>query len=127
MSEDWAEARRRTVVTAALRAFCVTMWVIVLVALGVAVDQIGHANASVLCKHRGYAHIDHHGGKAEDDRFHLMHHELPSCDHDKHKGKADEAEHEVHDVEHDEHKLKRLEPHEHHHSKIGPHRSHHHI
>jgi hypothetical protein len=124
MTEDWQAARLKVWFSAALRAFTVTLWVITLIAAGVAVDQIARANAMGDCKHRGYAHIDHHGGKAEDDRFHLMHHELPTCDHDKHEGKADEAENEVHEAEHSEHKLKSLEPHVHHHDKLGPHEHH---
>jgi hypothetical protein len=121
-TEDSASARRSTWLTAALRAFCVSMWLIVLVALGVAAGQISRANAGIDCTHRGYAHIDHHGGKLEDDRFHLMHHELPTCDHDKHEGKADEAEYEVHEAEHG---LEHDHPHMHHHDKLGPHEHHH--
>lgn len=128
MAEDWKAAQRQVWLGAALRAFTVTMWLITLIAFGAAVSQIAHAHADVLCEHRGYAHIDHHGGKAEDDRFHLMHGELPSCDHDKHQGKADEAEHEVHDIEHAEHDLKSAEhplPRLHHHDELGPHEHHH--
>lgn len=91
------------------------------------------SHAALDCKHRGYAHIDHHGGKLEDDRYHLMHHEKVSCDGDKHEGKADEdAEEGVHDAEHDakhaephEEKHHSDEPHLHHHDKIGPHEHHH--
>lgn len=131
MAEDWARARRGTWLTAALRAFCVAMWLIVLVAAGAAFNQISSAQASIDCKHRGYAHIDHHGGKLEDDRYHLMHHEKVSCDHDKHEGKADEeADEVVHDADHSEHDLSRAEhdlPHEHHHDKLGQHEHHHKI
>lgn len=136
-AQDWNRAARSVRLTAglsrigrfargyafgvAVRAFTITMSIITLVAFGAAVSQIAHAHADVLCAHRGYAHVEHHGGKAEDDRFHIMHHELPSCDHDKHQGKADEAEHEVHDAEHAEHDL----PHLHRRDKLGPHEHHH--
>lgn len=81
----------------------------------------GVSTASVDCKHRGYAHIDHHGGKLEDDRYHLMHHEKVSCEGDKHEGKADEdAKEGEHDAERLEHDGKRLEPHEHHRKDHDP-------
>lgn len=38
------------------------------------------ASAALLCEHRSAAHIAEHGGKAEDDRWHISRAELPNCD-----------------------------------------------
>lgn len=91
----------------------------VMVAGAVIAAPAPDADAKFDCAHRGFDHAERHGGQLEDDRFHLMHHELPTC-HDKkdghHKADEDPAEaiHEGEHLEHDARKLEHLEPHEHH-------------
>lgn len=48
----------------------------VLIALPAPADS----DASVDCEHRGMEHIQRHGGKLEDDRFHIAHGERVTCD-----------------------------------------------
>lgn len=38
------------------------------------------AAPGVGCEHRGGDHIARHGGKAEDDAYHRLHHERVTCD-----------------------------------------------
>lgn len=84
MNLDWAKARRSAWLTDALRAFCVAMWLVVLVALGAAVSQISQAHADILCEHRGEAHAaQQHTTRQSDSRWHVVHGQLPTCDLDK--------------------------------------------
>jgi hypothetical protein len=51
-----------------------------------------HAHAGVLCEHRGGAHIERHGGKLEDDRFHISRGERVTCDGDTDRRDREPAE-----------------------------------
>lgn len=64
--------------TDALKAFTITMWVIVLIALGAAFAQIAHAGPT--CEPRSAEHAaQHHQTREADSRFHVLHGELPTC------------------------------------------------
>jgi hypothetical protein len=63
--------------------------------LAVSCNAPAEASAAPLCEHRGGAHIERHGGKAEDDRWHRAHGERVTCDKDK--GNEDKAPTEVHE------------------------------
>lgn len=56
---------------------------IVLVVLAGSLVLAPSANAGPLCEHRGGAHIERHGGKLEDDRFHLANGERVTCSDDR--------------------------------------------
>lgn len=100
MAEDWKAARSHVWLSAGLKAFTVTMWIITLVALGVAVGQISHAHADVLCEHRGEAHAaQQHTTREADSRWHVEHGQLPTCDLDKHD------DHQAGDEHHDDENL----------------------
>jgi hypothetical protein len=85
MIEDWDRAERSALLTAALRAFCIAMWVVVAVAAGAAFNQISQAHAdSPLCAHRGADHAaQQHTTREADSRWHVAHGQLPTCDLDK--------------------------------------------
>lgn len=110
MSEDWKAAQHQVWLSAGLRAFTVTMWVIALVALGVAAGQISHADVmceqlgqhscptpqvqaqpvGLTCTHRGEAHAaQQHTTREADSRWHVEHGQLPTCDLDSDKSHDD--------------------------------------
>lgn len=91
------------------------------------------ALAAVDCVHRGEAHIERHGGLAEDNRWHIAHGELPTCDpHKKSEHRCDETEDIAHEPAcderqelHDLHHYREGEPHEDHwHDHWHPHDEH---
>lgn len=99
MNLDWSKARRSAWLTDALRAFCVAMWIVVLVAAGAAFNQISQAHAdSPICEHRGEAHAaQQHTTREADSRWHVEHGQLPTCDLDK----KDDRDHNAGRDEHD--------------------------
>jgi len=44
------------------------------------------ADADVTCDHRGFDHIQRHGGKLADDYYHISKHEPTTCDTDTNDG-----------------------------------------
>jgi hypothetical protein len=61
-------------------------WLVILVVL-VALCNAPASDAAVTCDHRGYEHIQRHGGKLADDYWHISRHEPTTCD-DRNDGRT---------------------------------------
>lgn len=99
MEHDWKAANRKVWFGAAVRSFTITMWIVVLIAAGAALNQISQAHAdSPICEHRGEAHAaQQHTTREADSRWHVEHGQLPTCDLDK----PDDRDHDAGKDEHD--------------------------
>jgi hypothetical protein len=90
------KAERSRMVGYALRAFVVAMIVIDLLAVGAAGVQIARAHATddpAICDHRGFMHIERHGGQEADDHWHRSHGQSVTCVEDKRQpGEKDDDE-----------------------------------